>query len=283
VDAPDRYLALLAASPLECDALFRDLLIGVTRFFRDPDAWASIDRALGDLLAKRPDGHALRVWVAGCASGEEAYSIAITIDELLERSGRRMSVEILATDLDEEAIRLGREGRYPPGIAADVGADRLARFFARTDRGYLVSSRIRQSVVFARHDVLKDPPPTPIDLILCRNVLIYLETDAQRRLFPVFHEVLRRDGLLVLGPSETAGAVGDRFEVVDRKWRVFRRMDRRSAALPRASWRPAPHGALRLFGSRSATESHEEVGCTGVDVRLIEQSIGAHELEETRE
>jgi two-component system CheB/CheR fusion protein len=277
LEEAEQYLGLLTACPLECEALFRDLLIGVTRFFRDVDAWSALALTLCELIASRPEGHVIRAWVAGCATGEEAYSLAMILKESLESSGRHMAVEILATDLDDEGIRVARAGEYPEGIASDVGTARLGRFFAPTGRGYRISQDIREMVVFAFHDMLKDPPPSPVDVVLCRNVLIYLETEAQRRLLPLLHGVLRRDGLLVLGPSEAVGDFSDRFAVLDRKWRILRRAERPSAAARRAGSRASAHGKPGVLPLAYAADrrftSKEDARASGRDLGFIESTV----------
>ena len=226
IEEPGEYLRFLRDTPRELDMLFRELLISVTSFFRDPEAFAALaEKALPELIRARDDDETLRVWVAGCASGEEAYSIAILLDESLRGMDRTGEFQVFATDLDERAIHTARIGLYPEGIAADVSGGRLERYFTREDSSYRICKRIRERMVFAAQNVIGDPPFTRIDLIVCRNVLIYLEAEVQERLLPVFHYALRPGGILFLGSAETAGKTDDLFEPVDDRSRVLRRRD----------------------------------------------------------
>jgi two-component system CheB/CheR fusion protein len=225
IKEPARYLRYLQENPHELDTLFKELLINVTSFFRDAEAFEALAHALEErVLAVKPDdNYCLRAWVAGCGSGEEAYSIAILLRECMERINRRFDVQIFATDLDSEAIEFARMGVYPEGIAVDVRKDRLAHFFVRGDSGYRIAKEIREMVVFAPQNVLQDPPFTKLDLLSCRNVLIYLDAKLQKQLLPIFHYALKPDGLLFLGPSESLSASADLFQPVDKKWKIFRR------------------------------------------------------------
>ncbi|MET0340793.1 MAG: CheR family methyltransferase, partial [Polyangiales bacterium] len=219
------YARLVERNTVELDLLFDELLIGVTSFFRDPDAFERLAGLLTELLATKPDDHAVRVWVAGCSTGEEAYSLAILLFEIMEKRKRRLPVQIFATDLDAKAIEVARAGVYPQAIAGDVDARRLKRFFAPGDGSFQVKKEIREMLVFATQNLIEDPPFTKLDLLSCRNLLIYLDAALQRRLFPTFHYVLKPDGLLVLGSSETIGAFGNLFEAVDKKWRIYQRKE----------------------------------------------------------
>ena len=220
----EEYLRLLAEEPDELDRLFQELLIGVTSFFRDPQAFERLTQeALPQLLAGRPDGHRLRAWVPGCSTGEEAYSLAIGLQECLERLGRRMSLQVFATDINARAIDAARGGLFAQGIATDVSPARLERFF-QPEGGHLrIAKAVREQVVFAVQDALEDPPFTRLDLISCRNLLIYLQPAAQCRLLGLFHWALRPDGLLVLGTSESLGGAEALFTPVDRQAKIYRR------------------------------------------------------------
>jgi len=244
------YALHLEGNDDEVDALWQDWLIGVSGFFRDPGAFQTLSRAgLPALFAGREDGSALRIWVPGCATGEEAYSIAIAVLETLEHLGKRLKVHVFATDLDAAAIQIARAGRYPEGIAADVGAERLKRFFGKEDRRYRAKKELRDLVVFAVQNVLHDPPFTHVDLISCRNLLIYVIPSAQQNLLKAFHYSLNPDGLLLLGASESVNGSEDFFSVLDKRWKLFRRDD--SAAIsPLVRWtnravagRPSPEAA----------------------------------------
>jgi two-component system, chemotaxis family, CheB/CheR fusion protein len=221
---PLQYLQLLQDNPNELDLVFRELLIGVTHFFRDPEAFDMLSKAvLPEMLAGRSDGSAVRVWVAGCSTGEEAYSLAILIQEGMNRLKRHFAVQIFGTDLDNKAIETARAGFYPEGIVRDVRPQRLERFFIKEDGGYRVKKEIREMVIFATQNVLKDPPFTKLDLIACRNLLIYFKPDAQRRLLELFHYAMNPRGVLFLGSSESISNLGDRFTMANKKWKIFNR------------------------------------------------------------
>lgn len=217
------YAAFLERTPYEVDALFKELLISVTSFFRDPDVFAVLEQEIRRMIAALPDGGTFRAWIAGCATGEEAYSIAILVREALMHSERSLKVQIFATDLDAQAIDIARAGRYPEGIAADITPERLQRFFTREDNGYRVNKDVREMLVFAVQNVIKDPPFTKLDLVSCRNLLIYLEPDLQRRVLGVFSYSLHAAGVLVLGTSEGVTGFDDRFAVLDKRWKLFGR------------------------------------------------------------
>jgi two-component system CheB/CheR fusion protein len=219
----EAYARYVKAHPAELQTLFRELLINVTSFFRDPDAFAILKRKiLPALLDARPDGHALRIWVAGCATGEEVYSVAMVVREWLDETQREVKVQLYGTDLDDDAIRVARAGVYPPNIAQDLIPERLRRFFTKVDGGYRVNKDLREMAVFAVQSVIKDPPFTRLDLLCCRNLLIYLEPELQNRLIPVFHYALNPGGVLFLSPSEGVGAHQDLFQTLDRKWKFYR-------------------------------------------------------------
>jgi two-component system CheB/CheR fusion protein len=247
VTRPETYLRHLQSSPQEQELLFSELLIGVTRFFRDPPAWNALrDDALPRLFADRPDGGLLRAWVAGCSTGEEAYSLAIVFREALEKLRPKVSysLQIFATDLDGNAIARARRGEYPANIASDVSPTRLGRFFVKEhEDAFRVNKEIRESVVLAQQDVTRDPPFTRMDLVLCRNLLIYLEPDLQRRILPLFHYSLRPGGILFLGTAETLCGLTGLFGPVDPKLRIYRRKD--------APSRPEARGLATFFNAAS--------------------------------
>ncbi|MBI5071083.1 MAG: PAS domain-containing protein [Deltaproteobacteria bacterium] len=221
------YLRLLQDNPQEQRLLFDEFLIGVTSFFRDPATWASIrDRVIPELLARQPAGAQLRAWSVGCSTGEEPYSLAIAFKEALERVRPRaaFSLQVFATDLSEAAVAQARQGLFGAHIQADVSPDLIRRFFVQEDDGrFRVAKEIRDMVILAPQDIIRDPPFTKIDLLLCRNVLIYLEAELQRRLLPLFHHSLVPGGYLVLGNSETIGARTDLFSTVDARQRIYKR------------------------------------------------------------
>jgi two-component system, chemotaxis family, CheB/CheR fusion protein len=232
IETIEEYLRYLQVDPQEIDALFRELLIGVTSFFRDSAALDALaGKGLPKLLDSRPDGTDVRVWVPGCSTGEEAYSLAILLREYLGAQERSLRVQIFATDLDRAAIETARAGVYPSGIVTDLTPERLRRWFVQEDSHYRVKKDIRDLVIFAPHDLLTDPPFTKLDLLSCRNLLIYLESRAQRRLVPLFHYALKPAGLLFLGASESIDRHEDLFATVDRKWKIFRRVNARRQVL----------------------------------------------------
>ena len=225
VDSIANYVRLLQESQQERELLFNEFLIGVTSFFRDPEAWDSLrDRALPALLAERPRGGQLRAWVTGCSTGEEAYSLAITFKEALEKVKPKVSylLQIFATDLDRSAIDKARAGVYSANIAADVSPERLKRWFTKEPNGsWRVVKEIRDMVILAVQDVIRDPPFTRVDLLICRNLLIYLERDLQAQLLALFHYSLSPGGLLFLGSSETVGALTRMFLSANTKHRLY--------------------------------------------------------------
>ena len=223
----DRYLETLRNDPSELDRLAKDLLINVTGFFRDPQVFdllaeKVIPDMVGDAAANRP----IRIWIAGCSTGEETYSLAMLFHERIAAEKRNVKLHIFASDVDPDAVIVAREGLYPEAIAADVLPERLARFFAKEDHGYRVSPELRDSVVFTVQDVLADPPFSRLDLISCRNLLIYLQPEAQAKIIALFHFALREGGILLLGGAETPGSVDDRFETVSRSARLYRHIAR---------------------------------------------------------
>ncbi len=224
----DDYVRYLRENPAETNLLFKELLIGVTSFFRDPAAWDQLrDEAIPALLSARPHAHVLRAWTVGCSTGEEAYSLAMIFKEALEgmKPRRAVSLQIFATDLDRDAIDKARQGLYPANIAADVSEQRLARFFVQDDRGYRVGKEIREMVIFATQNLVMDPPFTKLDVLTCRNLLIYVDPELQKKLVPLFHYSLNPGGLLMLGSSETVGAATELFTGLPGKTRLYRRSD----------------------------------------------------------
>jgi len=222
----DAYVRLLQQSPVETESLFRDLLIGVTRFFRDAEAFKVLEEeTIPRLFEGRPAGSVIRLWTVGCSTGEEAYSLAILVAEWMERSHRHYEVQHFATDIDARAVATARAGLYPASIAADVSAERLARFFTSEADGqaYRIKKSIRDQLIFSEQDLIRDPPFSRLDLLSCRNVLIYMDTELQKRLIPLFHYALRPDGVLFLGTSEGVGSFESLFDAVDRKAKIFRR------------------------------------------------------------
>ncbi len=228
IGALESYVKFLQKTPTEVDALFRDLLIGVTNFFRDREVFQVLeDQVIPKVLDSKPTGGVIRVWTAGCSTGEEAYSIAILLQERMEAVKQSYTVQIFATDIDSSAIATARSGVYPASIAADLSAERLARFFTAEPDGsaYRINKGIRDMLVFSEQDVIKDPPFSKLDLISCRNLLIYMSGDLEKKLIPLFHYALNPGGMLFLGTSETVGEFGDLFASLDRKSKLFQRKE----------------------------------------------------------
>ena len=220
------YVIFLHCNPQEVDLLFKELLIGVTQFFRDPAAWDWLqEKVLPAMIRANPPANVLRAWVAGCSSGEEAYSLAIAFLETVGRikPKERVELQIFATDIDPDAIARARNGLYPASIAGDVSAERLGRFFSEDAGRYRVSQEVRQMVVFAPHNVTTDPPFTRLDILTCRNLLIYLGPALQKKLLLLFHYGLKHGGILFLGSAETIGGFGELFSPCNAKARIYRR------------------------------------------------------------
>jgi two-component system CheB/CheR fusion protein len=237
---PD-YVRYLERNPREVTILFKEILIGVTNFFRDPQAFAALAHCLlSDVLAEKPKDYPLRVWVPGCSSGEEVYSIAMILRECADKLKKNFKVQIFGTDIDSDGIDTARAGLYPASITADVTPDRLKRFFVKEGRAYRIKKEIREMAVFAIQDVLKDPPFTKLDLLSCRNLLIYLDAELQKKLLPLFHYALRPDGILFLGTSESIDGFTDLFTLMDKKWKLFKRRASSASAETMVQFPAAP-------------------------------------------
>jgi two-component system CheB/CheR fusion protein len=229
------YIRYLQENSQELDLLFNELLIGVTSFFRDGAAWEELGgNLIPALLASRPDGDALRAWVPGCSTGEEAYSLAMVFKEAMGKlkPPKKFKLTVFATDLDKDAIDKARQGVYPANIAADVSPERLNRFFAKVEGGYRVGTEIREMVVFAPQSLILDPPFTKLDILSCRNLLIYLAPEMQKKLIPLFHYSLSPGGVLFLGSAETVGRFTDLFASLGGKTRLYRRTESAMRAEP---------------------------------------------------
>ncbi len=232
LDTVPAYRDYLRAHPEEPSALLRDLLIGLTHFFRDLSAFTALEANVPQLFAGKNGADQLRVWAPACSTGEEPYTIAILLTEYAAKLDHPPSIQIFATDIDEEAITSARDGVYPHTIEADVSQERLRRFFSHYNRGYRAKKEIREMILFAPHDVLRDPPFSRLDLVTCRNFLIYLKPDAQHRLLDIFHFALRPGGLLFLGGSEHIDDGHTLFAPIDKKQRIHvRRTARRPAGV----------------------------------------------------
>lgn len=260
IDRMDGYVRLLRENPQEVELLFKELLIGVTSFFRDAPVWEQLkESAIPGLLAERESSRTLRAWVPGCSTGEEAYSLAMVFKEALaiRKPKKNFALQIFATDLDRDGIDRARRGFYPANIAADVSPARLERFFVEEDDGYRVRNEIREMVIFAPQNLTMDPPFTKLDLLCCRNLLIYLTADLQRKLIPLFHYSLNPGGILLLGSAETTGNSTKLFTSLGGRTRIFRRSDSAErpdgvdfpcdfSVIPRETTEPAPTSSSNL-------------------------------------
>jgi two-component system CheB/CheR fusion protein len=259
IDKLANYVRFLRENPKEVELLFKELLIGVTSFFRDPPAWDHLKaRVLPELLAAHPHGGTIRAWVPGCSTGEEAYSLAIAIKEAMEerKEVTNLTIQVFATDLDREAIEKARLGSYPANIAADVSPERLRRFFVQDEQGYRVNKEIREAVVFATQNIVADPPFTKLDLLSCRNLLIYLSPEVQKKLITLFHYALAPGGVLFLGSAETVGSFGSFFAPLDGKTRLYRRLDDAVSQAPLEMLSSVTPRVAASAGDEHASESH---------------------------
>ena len=220
------YVKYLQQTPPEVDILFKDMLIGVTNFFRDPDAFEVLKKQVLPALikTKQPDS-LIRIWSVGCSTGEEAYSMAILFSEAMEMVKQHFNIQIFASDIDVQAIDYARLGVYPDSIAADVSQERLNQYFLKEDNSYTVRKQIRDMIVFAVQNVIKDPPFSKIDFVSCRNLLIYMDNVLQKKVLPLYHYTLNPDGILFLGTSETIGEFTNLFQPIDSKQKIFKRKE----------------------------------------------------------
>lgn len=270
IDRMDEYVRYLEDSDREVHILFKELLIGVTNFFRDPGAFQAMkEKLIPEMLSTKDNDYTVRIWVTGCSSGEEAYSLAIIMQECMAAMERRFKVQIFGTDIDIDAINVARAGLYPSSIEVDVSAERLHLFFSKEDDGqYRVNKSIREMLVFAPQNLIKDPPFTKLDILSCRNLLIYLGAELQKKLLPLFHYSLKPKGILFLGSSETIGLNADLFAVENKKWKMFRRITS-----------PETHRTVLNFPSAINTLGHTEVEMAS-SVRQAEE-ISALQLVQT--
>src|SRR5215467_8610120 len=271
------YIARLRNEPDEVTLLFRDLLIGVTNFFRDPGAFETLEKAvIPALFEGKGASDTVRIWVPGCATGEEVYSLAILVREHMETLRVSPKVQLFATDIDENALVVARTGRYPEPLLENVSKPRLNRYFARDDVSYSVNKDIRDLCIFSAHSVIKDPPFSRIDLISCRNLLIYFGTDFQARVIPVFHFALKPSGYLFLGTAENVSQFSDLFAPFDKKQRIFQRRDHVASPLQFPAFSPAgrqiptPTEMRREHAGMATNLRH------AVEARVLERFSPAH-------
>ncbi len=224
LERKEQYVSYLLANPQEIHLLFKELIIEVTSFFRNPEAFESLKNTLRKaFFVPKSEKDNLRVWVTACSTGEEVYSIGIILKELMDETGKRMQVQIFGSDINEDAINIARAGDFPLAIADDVDAKRLDRYFVKQQNGYKIKKEIREMVILAPHDVIRDPPFLHLDLLSCRNLLIYFEPVLQKRVLETFSTALNPNGILFLGESETINGYDDRFITIEPKWKIYRR------------------------------------------------------------
>lgn len=282
------YVRMLRQKPDEVQALFKDLLISVTSFFREKEAWDLLkDQVMAPLIAaKQPPESSIRLWVAGCATGEEAYSLVMLILEQLDEQKKSVDVQAFATDLDTEAIAVGRGGRYPSAANADVEPERLRRFFHEEGETVRANKLLRESIVFAVHNLISDPPFSNLDLISCRNLLIYLEQDVQASILEIFFYALRDGGYLFLGNSESVSSRSELFEPVSKRWRIFRKSESsspRAVQLPKLSARTLEPPRSRLQLTAPSVGTWKSLGTAELGKRiLLEELVEAAVLVDQR-
>ena len=248
IDTLDSYVSYLRNNEYEVEALVNELLIRVTSFFRDPEAFDILkQKAFPRLFKNKVSGGNLRIWVPGCSTGEEAYSLAMVAVETMHELNVNYKIQVFATDIDSRAIEIARAGLYPESITVDVSPVRLARFFSRRGQQYQIRDDIREMVVFASQNLIKDPPFSKMDMISCRNLLIYLGGALQKKVLPLFHYALNPEGILFLGSSETVGDSVDLFSVLDKRWKVFsaKKIDASRAAVVDLRYSALPAGRAR--------------------------------------
>ncbi|WP_295129176.1 chemotaxis protein CheB [uncultured Chitinophaga sp.] len=222
-DAKD-YVGFLHHNPAEVKSLAKDFLIGVTRFFRDGEAFEVLnEKVLPNILSAKENGEQVKVWIPACSTGEEAYSVAIAIEEAISRSNKRIDVKIFATDVDSGNLEVASAGVYPASIERDISKDLLEKYFVPKNKHYVINSRIRKRIVFARHDIIKDPPFIKNDLVCCRNMLIYMNSVLQERVFTILHFAVNKSGFIFLGPSENPTFEKNTVQLVSAKWKIYRK------------------------------------------------------------
>ncbi len=228
IDKIEHYVRFLQNNPTEIDILFKELLIGVTNFFREAEVWEKLkDSIFPELFRDLPDGYILRAWVAGCSTGEEAYSLAIIFQEAYQKikHEKNITLQIFATDIDSDAIAIARNGFFSSNIATDVSEERLRNYFSTDENGFRINSAIREMVIFATHNVIKDPPFTKLDMLSCRNLLIYMEAELQKRLMNLFHYSLNQGGFMLLGNAENDNSQTNHFIPIDEKQKLYKRSE----------------------------------------------------------
>lgn len=269
----EAYLKILQQTPTELDHLSKDMLIGITAFFRDPDAFAIIEQeVIPQLCEAKAASEPVRVWLAGCSTGEEAYSIAILLMEWFSARNLPPRIQIFATDIDDAALEVGRAGVYSQDALAGVSAERLQRFFNEDRKGYRIAKSVRETIVFASHNLISDPPFPRLDMVVCRNLFIYLTGAVQTKLLSLFHFVLNPGGYLFLGSSESIGSIGRHFHTVSKPWRIYQHLTTVPRRLPML---PITAGmSLRRPGRNSVVAS--DLGALACQERIYRQLLESH-------
>jgi two-component system, chemotaxis family, CheB/CheR fusion protein len=268
------YLRFIQRNPAEIHTLFKELLIGVTHFFRDPEAFKNLSKVLSATLRKKPKDSTLRIWAPGCSTGEEAYSLAILLHECMSSLKKHFPVQIFATDIDSQAINLARAGVYSASVVAKLPAERLKRFFIKENGAYRVKKEIRDMLIFAEQDLIRDPAFSKLDLITCRNLLIYLEPELQKQLLHLFHYALKPGGLLFLGTSESIGDFSNLFSPVDKKSKIFRRRNAgafTNEAVGQFLARPPRRGRTEVAPGRPGKDDKGPVITNVTEKKLLEK------------
>lgn len=270
ISSHEVYVRYLRENPDEIDALFQELLIGVTNFFRDPESFEVLKTdVLPDLLGTLSTNATFRAWIPGCSTGEEVYSLAITLKEVLDENPNRVTLQIFGTDIDSQAINKARAGVYPSSIKAELGEDRVNRFFIKEGDFYRIRKQIRNCVVFSVQNILNDPPFSRLNLMCCRNLLIYLNTDAQKKLLPLFHHTLTPGGVLMLGSSETIGGATDLFQALNKKWRIFRRQEVPKALRQIVNFPTGPLAMARPRNSSAVNSQNKPLALSYLTQRVV--------------
>lgn len=278
------YYTHLASHEGEVEILYREFLIGVTKFFRDSKVWDLLrSKVIPELIREKNNGDTLKLWDVACSTGEEAYSFAMCIFEEMEIQEKNLEVKIFATDISEKHLEVGSKGRYPESIAADVPAEFLAKYFQNTPSSYRVVEKLRRAVVFSRHNVIKNPPLSNMDMVSCRNLLIYFQTAIQKKALSVLHYSLKQDGILVLGTSESVQSQQQNFSEIDRKWKIYKNINP-SKRLNSGLSHTANTGLLQNRISKEKKTSKTQARPTGQKVAnefneaILEQFNGASVL-----
>lgn len=252
------YVYYFHQHPTEINILFKELLINVTNFFRDTEAFEHLKKTLIDKILINSHDNALRVWVPACSTGEEVYSVAMIIYESMHLLKRDVNVQIFGTDIDADAIEIARAGIFPATIKSDITPERLQQFFTFENSCYKINPEIRKMIIFAVQNIIKDPPFTKLDLLSCRNLLIYLSAALQKKILPLFHYSLNQNGLLFLGTSETVGSAGEFFNIIDKKWKIFQRK-KGGPAFQTARYVASPSQVLETINERKVETIMPEI------------------------